>query len=221
MMQAAAEFERLICRIAQLARATGIHLIIATQRPSVNVITGVIKANISSRIAFAVASQVDSRTILDGNGAERLIGQGDMLFHPIDAVKPVRIQGTYLSEEEVNRVVEILNQWGGAPTEYALDLNQVEEQMQAEARAKATAEERDPLFDDAVSLVRRRGTASASMLQREFEIGYPRAGRLMDQLEKAGIIGPQEGSKPREILVGPLMDGEREMSSVQQEEEIS
>jgi S-DNA-T family DNA segregation ATPase FtsK/SpoIIIE len=218
MMQAAAEFERLICRIAQLARATGIHLIIATQRPSVNVITGVIKANISSRIAFAVASQVDSRTILDSNGAERLIGSGDMLFHPIDAPKPVRIQGTYLSEQEVNSVVSILSKWGGAPASFALDLGAVEEQMRAEARAKSAAEERDPLFEDAVALVRRRGIASASMLQREFEIGYPRAGRLIDQLEKAGIIGPQEGSKPREILVGPLMEeDEAELSHAEEE----
>ncbi len=218
MMQAAAEFERLVCRIAQLARATGIHLVIATQRPSVNVITGVIKANISSRIAFAVASQVDSRTILDSNGAERLIGSGDMLFHPIDAPKPVRIQGTYLSEQEVNSVVSILSKWGGGPSSFALDLNAVEEQMQAEARAKSAADERDPLFDDAVAMVRRRGTASASMLQREFEIGYPRAGRLIDQLEKAGIIGPQEGSKPREILVRPLMDeDEAELSHAEEE----
>ncbi|MCS6858893.1 MAG: DNA translocase FtsK [Abditibacteriales bacterium] len=218
MMQAAAEFERLICRIAQLARATGIHLVIATQRPSVNVITGVIKANISSRIAFAVASQVDSRTILDCNGAERLIGSGDMLFHPIDAPKPLRIQGAYVSEEEVNRVVQTLSQWGGAPSTFPLDLGAVEEQMQAEARAKAAAEERDPLFEEAVALVRRRGMASASMLQREFEIGYPRAGRLIDQLEKAGIIGPQEGSKPREILVGPLTDeGETALSRAEEE----
>lgn len=202
MMQAAAEFERLICRIAQLARATGIHLIIATQRPSVNVITGVIKANISSRIAFAVASQVDSRTILDVNGAERLIGQGDMLYHPIDSPKPVRIQGAYLSEDEVNRVVDILVQQNVAPKKFELDLEAVEEEIQAEHKAKS--EEKDDLFDQALSLVRRRRQASASMLQREFEIGYPRAGRLIDQLEQAGYVGPQEGSKPRDVLTGDL-----------------
>ena len=202
MMQAAAEFERLICRLAQLARATGIHLVIATQRPSVNVITGVIKANISSRIAFAVASQVDSRTILDMNGAERLIGQGDMLFHPLDAPKPVRIQGAFLSEDEVNRIVNVLSESAGPAEGYDLNLDTVEEEMPGETEGKS--EERDELFYEALALIRRRGQASASMLQREFEIGYPRAGRIIDQLEKAGYIGPQEGSKPRQILTSRL-----------------
>jgi len=202
MMQAAAEFERLICRIAQLARATGIHLIIATQRPSVNVITGVIKANISSRIAFAVASQVDSRTILDVNGAERLIGQGDMLFHPIDAPKPVRIQGAFLTEDEVNRVVEILAETEAPSDTFDLNLETVEEEIAAETKGKS--DEKDSLFDQALAFIRRRQQASASMLQREFEIGYPRAGRIVDQLEQAGYIGPQEGSKPRQVLTGHL-----------------
>ncbi len=198
MMTAAAEFERLICRLAQMARATGIHLIIATQRPSVNVLTGVIKANISSRIAFTVASQVDSRTILDMNGAERLIGSGDMLFHPIDAPKPMRIQGAFISEDEVTRVVEILRKSRGGP-EYALDLKTIDDLEEVGSRG-GKDHERDELFNQAVSLVRRRNQASASMLQREFEIGYPRAGRLVDQLEHAGIIGPQDGSKPREVF---------------------
>jgi S-DNA-T family DNA segregation ATPase FtsK/SpoIIIE len=181
-----------------MARATGIHLILATQRPSVNVLTGVIKANISSRIAFAVASQVDSRTILDMNGAERLIGSGDMLFHPIDAPKPMRIQGAYVSEDEVSRVVEILRAMKGDP-EYAVDLETIDDRDEPEPRGGKDGD-RDELFDEAVALVRRRGIASASMLQREFEIGYPRAGRLVDQLQAAGIIGPQDGSKPREVL---------------------
>jgi len=202
MMQAPAEIERLICRIAQLARATGIHLIIATQRPSVNVITGVIKANIPSRIAFAVASQVDSRTILDMNGAERLIGRGDMLYYPIDAPKPIRLQGAFVSEEEVNRVVDTLINEYGEPEEYLFDLREIDEEMKAQVQKP---EKKDPLFDAAVELVRRKGYASASMLQREFEIGYPRAAKIIDQMERAGIVGPPEGSKPRRVLI-PLVD---------------
>ncbi|MCS7254712.1 MAG: DNA translocase FtsK 4TM domain-containing protein [Armatimonadota bacterium] len=203
MMQAPAEIERLICRLAQLARATGIHLVIATQRPSVNVITGVIKANIPSRIAFAVASQVDSRTILDMNGAERLIGRGDMLYHPIDAPKPIRLQGAFVSESELNRVVGVLIQEYGEPEEYPFDLQEFEEETELRVQKP---EKRDPLFDAAVELVRRKGYASASMLQREFEIGYPRAAKIIDQMERAGIVGPPEGSKPRRVLI-PFADG--------------
>ncbi len=202
MMQAPAEIEKLICRIAQLARATGIHLVIATQRPSVNVITGVIKANIPSRIAFAVASQVDSRTILDMNGAERLIGRGDMLYHPIDAPKPIRLQGAFVSEGEVNRVVNVLIQEYGEPEEYPFDLHDIEGEAELQIQKP---ERRDPLFDAAVELVRRKGYASASMLQREFEIGYPRAAKIIDQMERAGIVGPPEGSKPRRVLI-PFVD---------------
>lgn len=202
MMQAPAEIERLICRIAQLARATGIHLVIATQRPSVNVITGVIKANIPSRIAFAVASQVDSRTILDMNGAERLIGRGDMLYHPIDAPKPIRLQGAFVSESEVNRVVSVLIQEYGEPEEYPFDLHEFEDEAEPQIQKP---KKRDPLFDAAVELVRRKGYASASMLQREFEIGYPRAAKIIDQMERAGIVGPPEGSKPRRVLI-PFVD---------------
>ncbi len=203
MMQGGGEFERLICRIAQLARATGIHLVVATQRPSVNVITGLIKANIPSRIAFAVASQTDSRVILDCNGAERLIGRGDMLFQPIDAPKPIRIQGAFVSEQEVHRVVEVLVNEYGEPDEFLFDVySDEDEEVQL---LGVRLDKKDPLFDRAVEIVRRKGYASASLLQRELEIGYPRAGKLIDQLEKAGIIGPAEGNKPRKVLL-PLVD---------------
>ncbi len=203
MMQAGGEFEKLICRLAQLARATGIHLVIATQRPSVNVITGLIKANIPSRIAFAVASQTDSRVILDCNGAERLIGRGDMLFQPIDAPKPIRIQGAFVSEQEVHRVVDILINEYGEPDEYLFDVySDEDEEVQM---LGVRLDKKDPLFDRAVEVVRRKGYASASLLQRELEIGYPRAGKLIDQLEKAGIISPAEGNKPRKVLI-PLVD---------------
>lgn len=199
MMQAGAEFEKLICRIAQLARATGIHLVVATQRPSVNVITGLIKANIPSRIAFTVASQTDSRVILDCNGAERLIGRGDMLFQPIDAPKPIRIQGAFVSEQEVNKVVEVLVNEYGEPDEYLFDVYSEEDEEALIFGARL--DKKDPLFDKAVEIVRRKGYASASLLQRELEIGYPRAGKLIDQMEKAGIIGPPEGNKPRKVLI--------------------
>ncbi|PIX46543.1 MAG: hypothetical protein COZ57_11540 [Armatimonadetes bacterium CG_4_8_14_3_um_filter_66_20] len=208
MMQAAAEVERLICRLAQLARATGIHLVVATQRPSVNVITGIIKANISSRIAFSVASQMDSRVILDANGAERLLGSGDMLYHPIDYPKSVRLQGAYVDENEVNRIVEILQETDYSEPEFGLDLESIEDDDQPTGGKNGKSSDQDALFDDATALVRRRRQASASMLQREFEIGYPRAGRIIDQLEQAGIIGSQDGSKAREVLIGAFADGE-------------
>jgi len=215
MMQAGGEFEKLICRIAQLARATGIHLVVATQRPSVNVITGLIKANIPSRIAFAVASQTDSRVILDCNGAERLIGRGDMLFQPIDAPKPIRIQGAFVSEQEVHRVVEVLVNEYGEPEDYLFDVYSEEDEEALMLGVKL--DKKDPLFDKAVEIVRRKGYASASLLQRELEIGYPRAGKLIDQLEKAGIIGPAEGNKPRKVLIPlvdtpPLSDSENDLS---------
>ncbi len=203
MMQAGGEFEKLICRIAQLARATGIHLVVATQRPSVNVITGLIKANIPSRIAFAVASQTDSRVILDCNGAERLIGRGDMLFQPIDAPKPIRIQGAFVSEQEVRQVVEVLVNEYGEPDDYLFDVYSEEDEDALMLGVKL--DKKDPLFDKAVEIIRRKGYASASLLQRELEIGYPRAGKLIDQLEKAGIIGPAEGNKPRKVLI-PFVD---------------
>ncbi|MCS6950190.1 MAG: DNA translocase FtsK, partial [bacterium] len=195
MMQAAAEVETSICRLAQLARATGIHLVIATQRPSVDVITGTIKANISSRIAFAVSSQVDSRTILDMAGAERLIGRGDMLFLPIDASKPTRIQGCYISEQEVEALVEFLKRQG--VPEYTL--TPIDSGFST--RDDLEGEEDDELFEPAVRLVVMNGHASTSLLQRRFKIGYSRAARLIDLMEQRGIVGPLDGAKPREILI--------------------
>jgi len=198
MMQAAAEIETSICRLAQLARATGIHLVIATQRPSVDVITGTIKANISSRIAFAVSSQVDSRTILDMNGAERLIGSGDMLFLPIDASKPMRLQGCFISEQETNALVHYLKEQE-QPTYTMMPM---EAGVSAGGTIGGEAEEDDDdLYQAAVKLVVTNGHASTSMLQRRFKIGYTRAARLVDMMEERGIVGPLDGAKPREILV--------------------
>jgi S-DNA-T family DNA segregation ATPase FtsK/SpoIIIE len=206
MMTAAAEFEKLICRLAQLARATGIHLIVATQRPSVNVITGVIKANIPARIAFAVASQVDSRTILDSVGAERLIGSGDMLFDANNGGKALRIQGAYLSEEEVNRVVTSVKEAYYAdanPLEYGMDLySVVDDEAIGGGSSSDPEEKRDELYDEIHAFVIRHQEMSASLIQRKFEIGYPRAGRIVDQLERDGVLGPADGPKPRKVLGG-------------------
>jgi S-DNA-T family DNA segregation ATPase FtsK/SpoIIIE len=212
MMTAAAEFEKLICRLAQLARATGIHLIVATQRPSVNVITGVIKANIPARIAFAVASQVDSRTILDAVGAERLIGMGDMLYDSNNGGKSTRIQGAFLSEEEVNRIVEVVkseyqyaehdDEFGDLPTYDLYTPEDEDADFEGESYEKKE-EKRDSLFDEIVEFCLRHQEMSASNIQRKFGIGYPRAGRIVDQLERAGIIGPADGPKPRKVLGRP------------------
>ena len=205
MMTAAAEFEKLICRLAQLARATGIHLIVATQRPSVNVITGVIKANIPSRIAFAVASQVDSRTILDAVGAERLIGSGDMLFDANNGGKAIRIQGAFLSEEEVNRVVEVVKAaYEEEKAEYSFDfdVSSVTDDDVNEANEKTVArdERKDDLYDEILEYIVRSTEMSASMIQRKFEIGYPRAARIVDQFERDGVLSPANGSKPRKVI---------------------
>ncbi|HQD39576.1 MAG: DNA translocase FtsK [Firmicutes bacterium] len=194
MMVAAPQVEEAICRLAQMARAAGIHLLIATQRPSVDVITGLIKANITSRIAFAVSSQVDSRTILDFAGAERLLGKGDMLFHPTGLPKPLRIQGAYISDQEVEALVSFwLSQ--GEP-QYDQELVEAMEKP----AASAGDDEEDELFGEALRLVVEAGTASVSLLQRRLRIGYARAGRLIDQLEAKGFVGPSEGSKPRKVL---------------------
>ncbi len=209
MMQAATEFETSICRLAQLARATGIHLVVATQRPSVNVITGTIKANIASRIAFAVASQVDSRTILDVNGAERLVGSGDMLYLPLDAAtgKPVRIQGAYVSEKDINAVVGFLKKQA-TPT-YAPSAIESVGAMQLPGKAGKKGEEaevfegEDPMFDKALEFVLATKHASASMLQRKFKLGYTRAARLIDLMEEQGVIGPNDGRKAREVYGAP------------------
>lgn len=198
MIQAANEVETSICRIAQLARATGIHLIIATQRPSVDVITGTIKANIASRIAFSVSSQIDSRTILDGQGAENLIGQGDMLFLPIDANKPVRIQGCYVTETEIAQICQFWREQ--AAPEYTLDPTVVAIERE---EARFETEEKDPFFEEAVRWVADRGQASTSMLQRKFSIGFQRASRLLDIMEERGIVAQRDGPRPREVLVSP------------------
>ncbi|MFN3689620.1 MAG: DNA translocase FtsK 4TM domain-containing protein [Fimbriimonadales bacterium] len=196
MMQAASEVETSIARLAQLARATGIHLVIATQRPSVDVITGTIKANIASRIAFAVSSQVDSRTILDMVGAERLLGRGDMLYLPIDASKPTRIQGCFVTEAEIEAVADY---WRAQEAPVYL-LNPTEFDAPTGSDFDDEAEE-DELYPAAVRLVVSHGQASTSMLQRRFKIGYGRAARLLDLMERRGIVGPLDGAKPRQVLV--------------------
>ncbi|MCM3765707.1 DNA translocase FtsK [Neobacillus niacini] len=192
MMVASSDVEDSITRLAQMARAAGIHLIIATQRPSVDVITGVIKANIPSRIAFAVSSATDSRTILDMGGAEKLLGRGDMLFMPVGATKPVRVQGAFLSDQEVENTVEFVISQQKA---------QYQEEMIPDDVPEAAGEVDDDLYDDAVQLVIDMQTASVSMLQRRFRIGYTRAARLIDEMEVRGVVGPYEGSKPRSVLM--------------------
>lgn len=193
MMVASSDVEDSITRLAQMARAAGIHLIIATQRPSVDVITGVIKANIPSRIAFAVSSAIDSRTILDMGGAEKLLGRGDMLFFPVGASKPVRVQGAFLSDDEVEEVVDFVIDQQKA---------QYQEDMIPDDIPETRAQVEDDLYGDAVDLVLEMQTASVSMLQRRFRIGYTRAARLIDEMEARGIVGPYEGSKPRTVLIG-------------------
>ncbi|EEL86635.1 DNA translocase FtsK [Bacillus cereus] len=197
MMVASSDVEDAIMRLAQMARAAGIHLIIATQRPSVDVITGVIKANIPSRIAFAVSSQTDSRTILDGGGAEKLLGRGDMLFIPIGASKPVRVQGAFLSDDEVERVVEYV---------VAQQKAQYQEDMIPQDVPETKREVEDELYDEAIQLVVEMQTASVSMLQRRFRVGYTRAARLIDAMEMNGVVGPYEGSKPREVLIKDVQE---------------
>ena len=198
MMAAPYEVERQICRLAQLARATGIHLVVATQRPSVDVITGLIKANFPTRIAFAVSSQVDSRTIIDGAGAEKLLGRGDMLFMPTDASKPKRIQGSYVSDAEIDRVV---GWWVSDRFRHLVPdkLDHLLEEAEAEEHDKAVEE--DPLFEAAKDLAVQHSRVSTSLLQRRLHIGYPRAARLIDLLEEEGIVGPAEAGHSREVLV--------------------
>jgi DNA segregation ATPase FtsK/SpoIIIE, S-DNA-T family len=197
MMAAPNDVEDAICRIAQMARAAGMHLVIATQRPSVNVITGVIKANIPSRISFAVSSQVDSRTILDMGGAEKLLGRGDMLFNPVGNQKPVRIQGAFVTNDEVERVVKYIK--SQYETEYDDDL--IEEITSEIVHDKGKNSERDELLPDAIETVIEAGQASVSLIQRRYKVGYARAARIVDQMEARGIIGEFEGSKPRRLLI--------------------
>jgi S-DNA-T family DNA segregation ATPase FtsK/SpoIIIE len=200
MMVAPEDVEDAVCRLAQLARAAGIHLVIATQRPVVDVVTGLIKANFPARIAFAMTSQVDSRTILDMAGAEKLLGRGDMLYLPGDAPKPVRLQGAHVSDQEIERLVEF---WQRAPLQAAIDRIAAEEFVEAE---KAASEVKDDLLEEAIRTVREFQHASVSLLQRRLRIGYARAARLMDQLEERGIVGPADGSKQRPVLP-PTEDG--------------
>ena len=196
MMAAPGEVEDAICRLAQMARAAGMHLIIATQRPSVDVITGVIKANIPSRLAFAVSSGIDSRTILDMVGAEKLLGKGDMLFYPSGQSKPSRLQGAFVTDQEVEAIVDFLKK-SSKPyyTQETID------QITAAGKVGGAAEDSDEFFGQAVDLILEKEKASVSMLQRQFRIGYNRAARLMDDLERQGIVGPEEGSKPRKVLI--------------------
>ena len=196
MMACANEVEDYICRLAQMARAAGMHLIIATQRPSVDVITGVIKANIPSRIAFAVSSQTDSRTILDMGGAEKLLGKGDMLFYPLGAAKPVRLQGAYISEGDSDKVINFVK------SQVKEEIKYEEEIIQTISKAtNIKNNDVDEFLEDAIAFVVQSGQGSSSMLQRKYKIGFNRAARLIDAMEERGIVGPSEGSKPRKVLI--------------------
>ena len=201
MMAAPNEVEDSICRLAQMARAAGMHLVIATQRPSVDVITGIIKANIPSRIALAVSSQVDSRTILDMGGAEKLLGRGDMLFSPIGSGKPIRVQGCYVTDEEIENVIHFIKK--SQETGYdekiveEIEKNAVVEKEKTDNEQNST----DPMMPEAIKCVVEAGQASTSLLQRRLRLGYARAGRLIDEMEQMGIVGPHEGSKPRQVLI--------------------
>lgn len=214
MMAAPKEVEDSICRLAQLARAAGMHLVVATQRPSVDVVTGLIKANIPSRIALTVSNAVDSRTILDAGGAEKLLGNGDMLFSPVGANKPVRVQGCYVSDEEISSIVEFVKKT--KVIEYDESVIQEIERNAASEGDKGEASESDggsadPMMDEAIRCVVEAGQASTSLLQRRLRLGYARAGRLIDEMEQLGIVGPHEGSKPRQVLMTQAQWAERNM----------
>lgn len=200
MMAAPNEVEDSICRLAQMARAAGMHLVIATQRPSVDVITGIIKANIPSRIAFAVSSQVDSRTILDMGGAEKLLGRGDMLFSPIGNNKPTRVQGCFIDDREIEAVVEFIRQAAFAEYDEGV-MEEIERGGAQEQSGDSDSPEGDPMIPEAVRCVVEAGQASTSLLQRRLRLGYARAGRLVDEMEQMGVVGPHEGSKPRQVLI--------------------
>lgn len=197
MMTVGAEVEDYITRLAQKSRACGIHLIIATQRPTVDVITGTIKANIPSRISFAVTSQIDSRTILDAQGAEKLLGKGDMLYQSSDSMKPTRIQGAFVSDDEVMNVVQSIKE--GNESDY--DQEAIEKVEEVSVKESNPSDDEDELIDEAIKIIINENTASVSMLQRKLKVGYARAGRIIDQLEQRGVVGGYEGSKPRKVLV--------------------
>ena len=197
MMVAPGEVEDAIVRLSQLARAAGIHLVIATQRPSVNVITGLIKANVPSRIAFSVSSGVDSRTIIDMNGAEKLLGKGDMLFYPAGYSKPVRVQGAFISDSEISDVVEFLKE----NEDVAVYDTEVTEKIESKLNSAAISQEKDEYFEAAARFVIEKDKASIGMIQRMFKVGFNRAARIVDQLADAGIVGPEEGTKPRKVLM--------------------
>jgi S-DNA-T family DNA segregation ATPase FtsK/SpoIIIE len=207
MMAAPYEVERQICRLAQLARATGIHLIIATQRPSVDVVTGLIKANFPTRIAFAMSSQVDSRTILDTAGAEKLLGRGDMLFLATDAAKPRRLQGVYVSDQEIERLVDFWTQDRFQEVDREM-FDHLLEEVKIETPAEADDAD-DPIVERAKQLALEHRRISTSMLQRRLRIGYPRAARVMDILEEQGIVGPSEGAGSREVRITAIHAGAR------------
>jgi S-DNA-T family DNA segregation ATPase FtsK/SpoIIIE len=197
MMVASKDVETSIARLAQMARAAGMHIILATQRPSVDVLTGLIKANFPTRISFKVSSKVDSRTILDGSGAEHLLGLGDMLFLPPGAAKLQRIHGAFITEQETERLVAFLKQQGAADYDETI-LQVVEEDPET---VEIRNEEYDEKYDEAVAVVTETGQASISMVQRRLRVGYNRAARMIEIMEKEGIVGPADGSRPREILV--------------------
>ena len=215
MMVAAKDVEDAICRLAQKARAAGMHLVIATQRPSVDVITGIIKANVPSRIAFAVSSQVDSRTILDMAGAEKLLGKGDMLFYPSGSPKPTRVQGAFVSDAEVEKIVDFVKSNGEVTyntdiIETIENINKTDKEIAAE---RDEDDETDPFLMDAIDEVVASGQASTSYIQRKFKVGYARAGRIIDQMEERGIISGYQGSKPRQVLITPERLQELKMSA--------
>jgi S-DNA-T family DNA segregation ATPase FtsK/SpoIIIE len=204
MAIASVEVEDSIARLAQMARATGIHLVLATQRPSVDVLTGLIKANIPCRVSFNVSSMIDSKVIIDQPGAEKLLGRGDMLYVPPDQAKPTRIQGTFVSDQDVKRVVNFIKS-RGVPVQYTTEV--VEQAVNIKGRGIAGGDGagggsgRDDLFEQAVRIVCSHDRASSSLLQRRLQVGFNRAARLLEQLEEAGVVGPADGSKPRDVLI--------------------
>ena len=219
MMATPKEVEDSICRLAQLARAAGMHLVVATQRPSVDVVTGLIKANIPSRIALTVSTAVDSRTIIDTVGADKLLGQGDMLFAPVGSNKPIRVQGCFVSDEEISSIVEFVKKTKSM--EYDTEIiEEIERNAANTGDQKDDDGERsgevDPMMDEAIKVVVEAGQASTSLLQRRLRLGYARAGRLIDEMEQLGIVGPHEGSKPRQVLMTYTQWLERNMQKPDQ-----